>query len=276
MQKLRYVQSQLKGESFDLTKSLETTALNCTSAFSLIRERFDHHRRIVYRHIKALLNIKYTNPKSFINTVDRHIHSLDSLNISLQDSHVLLIPLLVSNLEPKLSREWEIKTATLPRTGLPSYAEFRSFMLLQLETHIINNSKETSKHFSTNTSPNFKSRTNSYASLTVTCFVCRDGHFIYQCNQFLKQDPLTRMKTVKSLTLCTNCLRKDHFLRDCKASKCKTRENSHNTLLHHDTQTLQNNSQEASSPQISLQTTNKCSTKTTGPLANFVTYSGSL
>ena len=75
--------------------------------------------------MKALLNIKYTSPKSFINTVDQCIQSLDSLNISLQQA--LLIPLLVPKLESKLSREWEIKTARLSRTVLPSEAEFRCY-----------------------------------------------------------------------------------------------------------------------------------------------------
>ena len=164
MQKLCYLRSQLKGETFDLIKSLDTTAQNYTTALNLIRERFNHHRRIVYSHIKALLDVNYTNSKCFINTIYQHSRSLDSLNISLQDSLALLIPVLVSKLEPKLSREWEIETAILPRTVLPSYAEFQSFMLLQSETHdIIKDLKKTNKYFSMSTSPK---RTNLYDSFS--------------------------------------------------------------------------------------------------------------
>ena len=126
--------------------------------------------------------------------------------MSLQYSRALLIPLLNSKLEPKLSREWEIKTAVLP-----SYVEFRSFILLQSETlDIIIDLNEIRKHFSTSTSTKLKSRTSSYASVTVACPVCKGGHLIYQCNQFLKQDSHTRIKTIKSLSLCTNFPRKDH------------------------------------------------------------------
>jgi Putative peptidase (DUF1758)./Protein of unknown function (DUF1759). len=235
-------------------------------AFNLIRERFNHHRRIVYSHINSILNIKYTTAKSFINSIDQHMQSLDSLNISLKDSDALLIPLLVAKLEPKLSREWEIKTASLPRTALPNYVDFRSFMLLQSETHdIINDSKETTKHFPTNTSQKLKVRTNSYASFSITCPVCNGEHFIYQCSVFLRQDPQKRINTVNSLKLCSNCLRKGHSSHNCKSSKCKTCGKTHNTLLHRDIKKPQIDSQETIIPQISLRTINKCSAETSTP-----------
>ena len=267
VQKLCYLRSQLKGEAFDLIKSLETTAQNYMIAFNLIRERFNHHRRIVYSHINSILNIKYTTAKSFINSIDQHMQSLHSLNISLKDSDALLIPLLVAKLEPKLSREWEIKTASLPRTALPNYVDFRSFMLLQSETHdIINESKETTKHFPTNTFQKLKVRTNSYASFSITCPVCNGEHFIYQCSVFLRQDPQKRINTVNSLKLCSNCLRKGHSSHNCKSSKCKTCGKTHNTLLHRDIKNPQTDSQETIIPQISLRTINKCSTETSTPV----------
>ena len=238
VQKLCYLRSQLKGEAFGVIKSLETTAQNYTITISLIREIFNPHRRIVYRHIKTLLNNKYAKLKCFINTVDQHIQCLDSLNISLQDSHALLIPILISKLEPKLSREWEIKIVILSRTVLPSYKEFRMFMLLQSETHdIINDLKEISKHFCTSTHPKLKFQTSS--SVSVTCPVCKDRDFIYQFSRFLKQD--MRIKTVKSLNLLQT-------MSLFTTIKIKTCGNFHNTLLYHDTQHPQNNSQEAIIP----------------------------
>ena len=56
-----------------------------------------------------------------------------------------------------------------------------------------------------------------------------------------------------------------HKLPQKGSSKCKTCGNSHNTLLHHDTQNPQNKFQEVINPQISLRTINKCSTKTSTP-----------
>ena len=76
VQKLCYLKSQLKGDAFELIKSLETMTQNYNLAFDLIRERFNHYRRIVYRYINTLLNTKYVSAKSFTNSVDQHIQCL--------------------------------------------------------------------------------------------------------------------------------------------------------------------------------------------------------
>ena len=261
VQKLCYLRSQLKGEAFELIRFLETTAQNYTVAFNIVRDRFNHHRRIVYSHVNTLLNIKFSTAKSFINTIDQHMQCLSSLNIQLKDYHALLVPLFVSKLDPKLSREWESKIVSYPRSTLPSYDEFRDFMLLKAETNdIINYSKEVNKHSFTYTSPKSKMQTTTYLSTTTTCPLCNDSHFIYQCPQFLKQNANTRFKTAKSKNLCTNFLRKGYFVKNCKSSKCKHCQKSHNTLLHINTSqatpidTQPCNSQMDATPQSPLQT----------------------
>ena len=63
VQKLCYLRSKLTNEAFDLVKSLDTIGDNYKIAFDLIKDRFSHHRRIVYSHVNALLNIKFENAK---------------------------------------------------------------------------------------------------------------------------------------------------------------------------------------------------------------------
>ena len=147
VQKLCHLRSQLKSEAFELIRYLETTTHNYTVAFNIVRNRFNHHRRIVYSHINALLNIKFSTAKSFINTIDQHVQCLSSLNIPLKEYHTLLVPIFISKLDPKLSPEWESKIASYSRSAFPGYDEFRDFMLLKAETNdIINYSKEVNKH----------------------------------------------------------------------------------------------------------------------------------
>ena len=105
MQKLCYLRSKLKNAAFDLIKSLDTTTNNYKITFDLIRDRFSHHRRIVYSHINALLNIKFTSAKAFINSIDQHIGSLDSLNVPISAADAFLLPLFTSKLEHKLTHE---------------------------------------------------------------------------------------------------------------------------------------------------------------------------
>ena len=79
---------------------------------------YNNHRRIVYGHVNALLNIKFENPKSYITIVDQHIRSLEALKIPMRDYQALLIPLLVSKLDNKIIRDWETKIANLPKCCL--------------------------------------------------------------------------------------------------------------------------------------------------------------
>ena len=71
--KLCYLRSQLKGDAWNLIKSHETTDENYKIAFNLVKGRFNNHRRIIYSHVNAILNSKFENAKSFINTIDQHV-----------------------------------------------------------------------------------------------------------------------------------------------------------------------------------------------------------
>ena len=71
------------------------------------------------------------------------------------------------------------------------------------------------------------------------------SNFLYQCKRFLQQDITNRIKTVKSLHLCLNCLKRGHFVENCKSTKCKTCQKSHNTLLH----LTRNNASETPTPE---------------------------
>ena len=66
VENLCYLSSKLKDQAWDLIKSLDTTAENYKIVFDLVKERFNHYRKIVYSHINALLTIKFTNAKTFI------------------------------------------------------------------------------------------------------------------------------------------------------------------------------------------------------------------
>ena len=262
VQKLCYLRSQLKGDAWELIKSLDTTSDNYQIAFDLVKDRYNNHRRIVYSHVNALLNIKFENPKSFINIVDQHIRSLEALKISLRDYHALLIPLLVSKLDNKIIRDWETKIANLPKEVLPTYDELRKFLLLLAETTDI---IKVSTH---NTQNHGKPRISSHSStINISCVHCKGAHFIHKCDKFLKIEPSERIKIVKTLQLCINCLRKGHFSKNCMSSKCKICGKDHNTLLHvinsQFKRNIENSNASLNNVSLSekLQTVSNCSTK---------------
>lgn len=64
------------------------------------------------------------------------------------------------------------------------------------------------------------------------CYLCQGQHLIYSCKQFLRLSPEDRMREVKQLKLCINCLKNDHFVKNCRSSSCRQCGEKHNTLCH--------------------------------------------
>lgn len=51
------------------------------------------------------------------------------------------------------------------------------------------------------------------------CHFCEDGHFIYNCAEFLKLSVPEEYNEIKKLKLCCNC--PGHLKWECKSGKCK-------------------------------------------------------
>ena len=69
----------------------------------------------------------------------------------------------------------------------------------------------------------------------VQCNLCSAAHFIFQCKQFLDTAVQQRREHVLSSSLCFNCLRAGHAVKDCQCSyRCRLCKKAHNTLLHTD------------------------------------------
>ncbi|KAH8417437.1 hypothetical protein KR222_007157, partial [Zaprionus bogoriensis] len=69
------------------------------------------------------------------------------------------------------------------------------------------------------------------------CVCCNEsGHFIYSCNQFLSLTRQFRLRDAKRLTLCINCLKPGHQMRNSKAGSCRTCGRKHHSLVHFESQ----------------------------------------
>lgn len=82
-----------------------------------------------------------------------------------------------------------------------------------------------------------KSKVNSLSHLSsnvIKCAFCKGSHSIYSCKDILSLPVNKRLLQVRKLKLCTNCLRNNHFNKDCKAGGSKKCSGRHNTLLHFD------------------------------------------
>jgi len=59
------------------------------------------------------------------------------------------------------------------------------------------------------------------------CYFCQGSHYIYFCAKFLELPK--RIKEIKRLKLCINCLKNDHY---AKMGHCRECSEKYNTLYH--------------------------------------------
>ena len=68
------------------------------------------------------------------------------------------------------------------------------------------------------------------------CLYCKSTeHAIHQCPDFVNLSVQSRLEKVNLMKLCTNCLRNNHIVENCRISmKCRTCNKRHHSLLHVD------------------------------------------
>lgn len=102
------------------------------------------------------------------------------------------------------------------------------------ETHeIINCTKQFGMvHKSNITSSSQSKRSYSLFSSESACQMCNGKHFLFQCETFAKLSQSERLKEVKRLGLCINCIRGKHSPSSCKSRNCKHCSQRHHSMLH--------------------------------------------
>lgn len=161
------------------------------------------------------------------------------MSVKIEEWDAIMVLIIVQKLDSPTIKEWETNLNTNFESGdLPSLDELINFLTNKLST------LETIHSQKANDLKTNAHKVNSFATIesSVKCLNCSKNHNIYNCESFLKLDVSQRLKRVRELKLCTNCLRKGHFPSQCKSSACRTCKEKHNTLLHLNHQPSENNS----------------------------------
>ncbi|XP_060807389.1 uncharacterized protein LOC132903349 [Amyelois transitella] len=103
-------------------------------------------------------------------------------------------------------------------------------------SHYVNKTSSSRSVLTTSRVQNRNNRNNNNSNINMTCPHCNQSHMIYRCDQFRKLSVDDRKDRVRSLKLCTNCLKPDHESNLCKSTiTCGVCALSHHYLLHQDT-----------------------------------------
>lgn len=232
VQKMHYLKSCVSGQAASAIESLQITNDNYDIAWKTLIDRFDNKKIIVNQHIKALLEMlpisrdSHSSLRNLLDTMSKHMRALQALKVPTENWDILIIHIASSKLDFATRKDWEdFKT----NDDFPTLKEFTEFIKRKCEvlealhvgkghTNFKESQKISKSHLATNSN--------------LKCKICSLSHFIYNCSKFKEMDVDQRIVEVKRLKLCINCLKSDHFIKECRSRSCTKCNRKHNSLLH--------------------------------------------
>lgn len=271
--KFQYLLSVLRGEPFNIIKSLPLSTANYSVAYDLLKERYHSPRRLVTLHLNQILDLPHINhsPKQmrdFVNSFNENTQALKGLDTDITTRNPLLSAIILRKMDNELRKGFEHFRASAQSDDdeepsvLPAVVDIIKYLTQEcseieeanLHTTFFSKASSSSSY---NTSAYYnkqiKAKKNSGESKVSLmtydtcdsaqprpklpqCFAClKSDHKVYSCPTFKSKDPKTRFKIVKDNRRCTSCLG-NHSLNECGSkSSCSTCHKHHHSLLHFET-----------------------------------------
>ena len=236
IRKFHYLKSCLTDRASDSIESIPVTSENYAIAWETLTGRYNNKKVIVNYHLdkifgmKALAKENFTEFRTLIDNIKKHIRALKALGVPTDHWDVILIYIINTKLDPESKRLWDM---TLKTNELPKFEEFEQF--LESRCFTLSNSSEIKPRDHTNSNKNkgVSSFITTDSKKQTTCAICaKSQHPAFKCPDLLSLSPQDRFKLVKRKELCLKCFRKGHSLNNCKFYNCKTCCQPHNVLLH--------------------------------------------
>jgi len=230
IQKFQYLVTSVRDDAAKIIESIELTDQNYIIAWELLKRRFDDPRAIKKKHIQCLFTMPRVDKEStaairgLVDYVLKHLRVLKSMNLPTDSWDELVIHMIEAKLDTTTLRAWEqhAVTAEVKLTILTDFLVRRCQILERIEAR----TKE--KSVASKVEPSrqrTKAHEKSTALANVTaagkCYLCNGDHLLYRCERFLALTVDERIKEVRRLKLCLNCLRNDHFVKTCKMGTCR-------------------------------------------------------
>ncbi|XP_036346425.1 uncharacterized protein LOC118755709 [Rhagoletis pomonella] len=230
---------------------------NYNTALDLLQKRFDNKRLIFQAHVREIFGLEradsnVTKLRELTDKITAHIRALQSLASNGKIADGIIVQLVIQKLDKKTQAKWEESSSI---SELPSWDQLAMFLekrcraLENVEHSMQTPTGQTVKANKNVSTGQRKSFVASNGSKGVCVFCGSAEHAIYSCQRFANLSPNLRLREVKKLSLCLNCLKTGHQIRDCKSGSCRACQSKHHTLLHFErsTASLINSQAEASS-----------------------------
>uniref|UniRef100_A0A6M2DTQ3 Putative bel-3-i nvi n=1 Tax=Xenopsylla cheopis TaxID=163159 RepID=A0A6M2DTQ3_XENCH len=242
LNKFLYLRSSLTGAASNKLSLYDASAENYAKAWKLLEDTYQKERALVYKHYDALINVRFIqnptteNLNQLIDDARQHLNNLESLKAKPTEAFVVRI--LENKLPPELRTKWE-KTFDDDNT-LPTFDLFSKFITKCAfrynsrrsdQSQGIHLSLKRRHHDQTGDFQKvYRNDPTARAFVTSSKCTCKNDHALYKCPDFKTLSVDQRIKLVKTLKLCQNCLRAHKGA--CVSIRCKICDCFHHTMLH--------------------------------------------
>lgn len=208
-------------------------------AWNSLIQRYDNKKALIQVHTQVIFDLEPIKNESssqlrkLVDALAGHMKALESLREKPNQWGSLLMHLIVSKLDTKTMRDWEISsssTEVFRISNLMDFLQSRFRVLEVVETSQQINSLQENNRMATYA--NKKKRSSAFAATSeVKCDFCKQAHTIYRCPSFLGLTIVDRIKRITELRLYKICLR-SHEGERCQSRRCTICSRPHNGLLH--------------------------------------------
>nr|XP_034184624.1 uncharacterized protein LOC117606363 [Osmia lignaria] len=243
VQRLHYLKSSLSGEAALTLKNIAVTESNYTTAWELLRKRYDNTRLIVHSHLRTLTeipNINRPSAKELRNLRDKANdvrQALTNLGRPVASWDDLFNFLIISKLDRASLNDWELQLGS--STALPSFAELDEFITCRIRAFdAVESSKQTAQTDESKIKKRSSDKRTSIVShqtdsSAIKCAFCKASHALATCNKFKQKHVNERRAFLFENHLCFRCLKPGHGTAKCLSkSACVACHGKHHTLVH--------------------------------------------
>lgn len=268
--RFQYLKNSLEGEPADMIKFIAPTPGAFTTAFDLLKRRYQNKRAIVNSHLQAFFDLQKTNEsisslKALLNVTNQLTEALKHNDIDTNTWDAWLVYFLTQRLDAANLRYWEDKlNGSRDIPALTTFIEFLETRITIVETtasYQCNNKAANKPNAQPNRQKPLDNRIPIKAGASFlniesrfNCFICQNKHFAVKCPELVRASPAERKVILDKNSLCENCFH-PHKVEDCPISSCcKKCNGKHHTMLHDDHQIILLNSTDADEGKIGTET----------------------
>ena len=247
-EKFAYLKGQLEEEPHRIIASLPVQGSSYKAAWDILETRFNDQQMLLRKLLDKMNKGDRMNGNSIQNMKEVYDGLMEAVAV-IKNMNIPCEELVECIMYYFLERKLDLRSLNLYENTLTNIGELRKFKPLtkfmnirihNLSVKNVNMIENFQRQIGNKDKHQFQKKKVSIAltanaSSNVNDCGCKEKHNMWQCPEFIKKSVSDRVKFIRKMKKCGNCLKDGHIANECKGRKCIKCGKAHNSLLHYET-----------------------------------------